>query len=50
LRGIKLAVGIEEGFTSSRYIKRRLSQDCSDVPVLSNLEETCRKAVELAVE
>jgi hypothetical protein len=48
LRGIKLTVGIEEGFTGARYMKRRLSQDCPDVPVLSNLEETCRKAVELS--
>jgi len=43
----KLVVGIEDGFTGARYMKRRLSQDCPDVPVLSNLEETCRKAVEL---
>lgn len=43
---IKLVVGIENGFSNARYIKRRLSQDCPDIPVCSTLEETCRKAVE----
>ena len=44
---INLVVGIEEGFTGYRYIRRRFSQDCPDVPILSTLEETCEKAVEL---
>lgn len=46
---IQLVVGIEEGFTGAGYITRRLSQDCPNVPICSSLEETCRKAVELAV-
>ncbi len=46
--GSNLVVGIEEGFTGDRYIKRRLPQDCPEVPILSTLEETCEKAVELA--
>jgi len=44
--GAKLAVGIEEGFTGARYIKRRFSQDCPDIPVCNSLEETCMKAIE----
>jgi hypothetical protein len=44
---INLVVGIEEGFGNERYIKRRFSQDCPDVPILSSLLETCEVAVEL---
>jgi len=47
--GSNLVVGIEEGFTNSRYIRRRLSQDCPKVPICSTLEETCKKAIELAI-
>jgi len=46
----KLVVGIEPGFTGERYIRRRLSQDCPDVPIFDNLEETCQKTVELALK
>src|SRR3989344_3883413 len=47
--GAKLVVGIEEGFTGARYIKRRFSQDCPEVPILDSLEDTCRRAVELLI-
>ncbi|MBU1850262.1 MAG: nucleoside 2-deoxyribosyltransferase domain-containing protein, partial [Nanoarchaeota archaeon] len=43
----KLVIGIEEGFTNARYIRRRFSQDCPNVPIYSTLEETCAKAVEI---
>jgi hypothetical protein len=46
--GTKLVVGIEDGFTNARYIRRRLSQDCPDVQILNSLKETCRTAVQLA--
>lgn len=45
-----IALGIEDEFTGSRYIKRRFMQDCPNVPVLNNLEETCMAAVRLALE
>ncbi len=45
--GVKLVIGIEDGFTGARYIRRRFSQDCPDVAILNSLEETCKKAVEL---
>lgn len=45
--GVLLAVGIEPGFTNQRYIIRRLSQDCPEVPILNSLEETCKTAVDL---
>lgn len=49
VEGVNLVVGIEEGFTGARYIRRRISQDCIEIPVLSSLEETCRKAVDLSL-
>jgi hypothetical protein len=45
--GAKIVIGIEEGFSGTRYIKRRFSQDCSEVPILDSLEETCKKALEM---
>jgi len=45
--GIKLAIGIEKGFGNERYIRRRLGQDCPDLPVFSSLNETCSAAVGL---
>jgi hypothetical protein len=46
----KVVVGFEEGFSNSRYIRRRFSQDAGWVPLLSSLEETCQAAVTLALE
>jgi hypothetical protein len=45
--GAKLVVGIEEGYTGARYIRHRFSQDCPGVPILTTLQDTCAKAVEL---
>jgi hypothetical protein len=47
--GAKLVVGIENGFTGERYIRRRLSQDCPAVPLVDSLAEACRLAAELAL-
>lgn len=43
--GTRLVMGIEEGFGNARYIRRRLNQDCPDVPVLDSLPDTCAKTV-----
>lgn len=43
----KLVVGIEDGFTNNRYIKRRLMQDCPEVVICDSLRETCLKAADL---
>ncbi|MGB0523832.1 MAG: hypothetical protein ACPGJS_12770 [Flammeovirgaceae bacterium] len=48
--GTSLVVGIEEGFSNTRYIKRRLSQDCPQVPICSSLVETCKAALQLIRE
>lgn len=45
--GVKLVVGIEEGFGNERYIRRRLGQDCTNIPILSSLSDTCEAIVEL---
>ena len=46
--GIKLTIGIEEGFGNARYIQRRFHQDCPDVRITDDLIELCQNAVELA--
>lgn len=45
-----LVIGIEEGFTNERYIRRRFGQDAPDVPILSDLESTVLEAVRLIKE
>lgn len=45
--GINLVVGIEEGFTNARYIRRRLEQDCPKVNICDSLEATCREVMKL---
>ncbi|TAK37121.1 MAG: hypothetical protein EPO30_11105 [Lysobacteraceae bacterium] len=46
--GMKLTIGIEEGFGNARYIRRRFSQDAPDVKIAESLEEMTRNAVDLA--
>jgi hypothetical protein len=46
--GVRLAVGIEDGFSGSRYIRHRFAQDCPRVPIVSSLAEVCAAAAELA--
>jgi len=43
--GSKIVVGIETGYTGSKYILRRFSQDCPEIPILHSLEDTCREAI-----
>lgn len=45
--GAKLVVGIDDGFTGAKYIRRRFAQDCPAVPVCASLPETCAAAVQL---
>jgi hypothetical protein len=42
-----LVVGIEEGFSGARYIRRRLSQQNPAVLLSTSLEETCDNALKL---
>lgn len=43
--GTNLALGIEDGYTGAKYIRRRFAQDCPDVRIQSSLEKTCIEAV-----
>lgn len=45
--GVKLVLGIEDGFTGAQYIRHRFSQDCPEIPILDSLEKTCEKAVKM---
>jgi hypothetical protein len=45
--GVRLVVGVEDGFSGARYIRHRFSQDCPGVPLVASLEQGCRTAVEL---
>ncbi len=42
--GVRLVVGIEDGFTNARYIRRRFTQDCPRVPLCTTLEKACATA------
>lgn len=46
--GIKLTIGIEEGFGNARYIRRRFAQDAPDVAIVDSLQEMAQNAVDLA--
>lgn len=45
--GSKIVLGIEDGFSGSRYIKKRFKDDCPDVTILDNLEDTCKEALKV---
>lgn len=45
--GVKMVIGIENGFSGARYIRHRFLQDCPEIKITDNLEETCAIAVEL---
>lgn len=46
--GGNVVIGIEEGFSGARYIRKRWGQDCPAIPILDSFEATCYKAIELA--
>lgn len=45
--GVRLVVGIEDGFSGERYIRQRFGQDCPQVPIISSLDQACDAAVDL---
>lgn len=48
LLGGNVVVGIEEGFSGERYIRRRWGQDAPGIPFRESLAATCEKAIEMA--
>lgn len=46
--GVRLVLGVEDGFSGERYIRFRFGQDCPRVPILSSHATLCAAAAELA--
>ncbi len=46
--GARVVVGIEDGFTNARYLRRAIAKKASGIPFCASFEETCRKAIALA--
>jgi hypothetical protein len=46
--GAKVVVGIEDGFTNARYLRRTIGKKTPKIPLCSSLEETCLSAIALA--
>ncbi len=49
-KGAKLVIGIEEGYTGAKYVGYVFPKDCPNVPICKTLEETCRRAIGLAMQ
>jgi hypothetical protein len=45
--GVRLVIGIEEGFSGAPYVRQRFRQDCPRVPLVSSLAEACRAVADL---
>ena len=45
---VRFVLGIEEGFTGARYMRRRFSQDCPKIKIFDSLEDTCIEAIKEA--
>lgn len=47
---IKVVVGIEDGFTGRKYIRKTLVKKYPNIPICDTLEQTCDLAIQLAKE
>jgi len=47
LKGIKVVVGIEKGFSNERYLRKTIQAKAPNVPILDTLEATCRASVDM---
>lgn len=45
--GARIVIGIEQGFSGERYIRRRFAQDCPNVPILETLFDACKQVIEV---
>jgi len=41
---IKLIIGIEEGFSGAKYLRRRVPQECPNAKIFDNLKDVCMEA------
>ena len=44
---IKIVVGIEDGFTGGKYIRKTLAKKYPNIPICDTLEQTCDSAIQL---
>jgi hypothetical protein len=44
---VKIALGIEKGFSGAKYIIRRFNQDCPEIKIHETLKDTCDEAIRL---
>lgn len=49
LKGVKIAVGIEKGFSGARYFIKTIGKKAPDIPICATLRETCEKTAELLI-
>lgn len=47
---INIVIGIENGFTNERYIRKRIREDCPDIYIEAKLEDTCRQVIKVVKE
>lgn len=47
IKGIKVVVGIEKGFSNERYLRKTIAAKAQDIPLLDNLADTCKTAIKL---
>ncbi len=45
--GDYVVIGIEEGFSGARYVRKTIASKSPDIPIFSSLEETCREALRM---
>lgn len=44
---IQIVVGIDSNFSNSRYIRKRLIEDCPKIEICDSLEKTCKKVAQI---
>lgn len=45
INGVKVAVGIEKGFSNERYLRKTIMAKAPDIPLSDSLENTCKNAL-----
>lgn len=46
--GVRVVVGVEEGFSNEKYIRNTLGKKYPGIPICNTLQETCETAINLA--
>lgn len=48
--GVRMVVGVDDGFSNARYIRYTLSKKAPGIPVLDSLSAACAQAVVIALD